>query len=113
MISIRLALAVALSSFTPLFAGCASRAHLTPTHGRAYSEAFGRQTVNPHPTMDTRSTQGLDSQEASVVARSYRHSLAAHDSGDAANQSMVMTTPGAGAQASTPYLPPPSVPQGQ
>jgi hypothetical protein len=90
--------------------GCARQTYLTPTHGRAYAEAFGHQTVNPNPIpTDGRDTQGLDSQEATAVARSYRRSLGANDSGEAGAAPMVIMSPGAG-QPAAPYTPAPSVP---
>ena len=97
-----------------LFAGCADRAHLTSAHGRAYSEAFGHQTVNPEPRpADPKLIQGLDSQEAAAVAHTYRRGLSGKEAaagGDSA-QSMVIMNGGAGQPA--PYMPPPSVPNGQ
>ena len=96
--------------------GCADRTYLTKSHGRAYNEAFDRQAVNPTPrakkARDGETTEGLDSQEAAVIARSYRHSLAGpENAGDSGGQSMVMTN--AGAAPPAPYMPPPSVPNGQ
>lgn len=95
-------------------AGCADRAYLTKSHGRAYSEAFGRQTVNPDPPPRGRhadATQGLDSQEAAAVARSYRHSLSGKEGTADGAQPTVIMNPGAGQPTS--YMPPPSVPGGQ
>ena len=95
-------------------AGCASHPTLTRTHGHAYAQAFGNQTVNPGPRQqDPKATQGLDSQEATVVARTYRRSLGPRDSGgaDTGSSQMLLVNPGAGVP--TPYLPPPSVPQGR
>lgn len=93
--------------------GCADRTYLTKSHGRAYSEAFGRQAVEPQqrPVGEADPTQGLDSQEAAVVAGSYRRSLAGKEGGgEAANQhQMVLMNPAAAAQAGG-YMPPPSVP---
>lgn len=96
--------------------GCADRTYLTKSHGRAYNEAFERQAVNPAPrpkkAREGEATEGLDSQEAAVIARSYRHSLAgAEAAGENGGQSMVMTNAGAAPPAS--YMPPPSVPNGQ
>lgn len=103
----------ALATF--LVAGCADRQHLTKSHGRAYSEAFNRQTVNPNPPPRTGRadpTLGLDSQEAAAVAKSYRRSLAGKEGGsDGTTQPMVIMN-SAGGQPST-YMPPPSVPGSQ
>jgi hypothetical protein len=56
---------------------CGSRAHLTESHGRSYNAAFARQGAEPaHRTRPAQALTGLDSQEASIVATSYRRSLA-------------------------------------
>jgi hypothetical protein len=93
---------------------CADRTYLTKSHGRAYSEAFGRQTVNPDPPPRAHhadATQGLDSQEAAAVAGSYRRSLSGKEGTAEGMQPTLIMTPGAGQP--TPYMPPPSVPSGQ
>ncbi|MBC8131550.1 MAG: hypothetical protein H7X95_01110 [Deltaproteobacteria bacterium] len=95
--------------------GCADRTYLTKSHGRANSQAFGRQAVAPKPRLKVSgpdATEGLDSQEASAVARSYRDSLSGKEGAAApGGQAMVITNPGA-AQAA-PYMPGPSVPNSQ
>jgi len=93
-------------------AGCASRTHLTPTYGRAYTETFERQAVPP----DTRPKkkngadpiEGLDSHEASAIARNYRRSLSGREGGDTGTGQMLIMSPGAAPQGG--YMPPPSVP---
>jgi hypothetical protein len=50
-------------------AGCA-RTHLTPSHGRAYHQAFAVQDANPD--RKAKSVHGLDAQEATIIAGSYR-----------------------------------------
>jgi hypothetical protein len=56
---------------------CGSRAHLTKSHGRSYHTAFARQDAAPaHRTQPVQALTGLDSQEAAIVASSYRRSLA-------------------------------------
>ncbi len=54
--------------------GCASRAHITPTQGQAYSAAFAQQV--PPMAKVTGPVRGLDSQEAAIISSSYRRSLA-------------------------------------
>lgn len=54
-------------------AACSSRATITPTHGQAYRGAFDRQVANRAPK--AKPPAGLDSQEAAIVAESYRASL--------------------------------------
>ena len=71
--ALRLAL-VALAGTLGL--GACSRAHITPTHGRAFREAFAIQDANPNRTKATKSINGLDSQEAAVIAGNYRKALA-------------------------------------
>lgn len=94
--------------------GCADRTYLTKSHGRAYAEAFGRQTANPDPHPRAKKgdpTQGLDSQEATAVAGAYRRSLAGKEGGDTKGQQMVIMNPSAAPQGSN--MPAPSVPGGQ
>ncbi|MEP6653183.1 MAG: hypothetical protein ABJA82_07475 [Myxococcales bacterium] len=99
--------------------GCADRTYLTKSHGRAYAEAFDRQVVNPNPPprptrgpAHAEAIEGLDSQEASAVSRSYRHSLSGKEAVSEANsQNMVITNPNAVPQ--TGYMPAPSVPNSQ
>ena len=106
----RAASALVMLSVASLTA-CSDRAHLTKTHGRAYNEAFTRQQTipDPHPR-NPKALQGLDSQEAAVVARTYRRGLSKDGAGDASGTPMVITNPNVGANA--PYMPPPSVPGG-
>ncbi len=96
------------------WAGCADRTYLTKSHGRANSEAFGRQMANPNPQPKGKrgdATQGLDSQEATAVAGAYRRSLAGREGGDTKGQQMVIMNPAAAQQGGN--MPPPSIPGGQ
>jgi len=91
------------------FGGCANRTYLTPTHGRAYAQAFNTQLANPDPIEnDGRPIQGLDSQEATTISRSYNKSLSPKSGGDPAQPTIIMN-PGAAPQQG-PIMPPPSVP---
>jgi len=56
--------------------GACSRAHITPSHGRAFHEAFAIQDANPNRGKTPKSIHGLDSQEAAIIAGSYRKGLA-------------------------------------
>ena len=58
-----------------LSAGCADRNNLTASHGQSYRQALSRQAANPQAGQEGPS-KGLDSQEAAVIANSYRTSLA-------------------------------------
>ena len=100
--SLRDAVAVLLLATAGLAGGggCADRTYLTKSHGRAYAEAFDRQVVNPTPPprptrgpAHAEAIEGLDSQEASAVSRSYRHSLSGKEAVSETNgQNMVITT---------------------
>ena len=97
-----------------LVAGGCSRAHLTDTHGRAYHEAFAIQDANPN-RKTTKSVNGLDSQEASVIAGSYRKSLAAKQESAATGPQLLMISPnrgggGGGAVDLAPSVPAPDPP---
>jgi hypothetical protein len=100
------ALVVALG----LSAGACSRAHITPTHGRAFHEVFAIQDANPTRGDKAKSLSGLDSQEAAIIASSYRKALAPKDSGGAAAPQLLMVSPNAGGGSSAVVAP--SVPAG-
>jgi hypothetical protein len=53
---------------------CGGSARMTRSHGRAYHEAVARQTANPAGAPQ-KPARGLDSQEAAIVANSYRKGL--------------------------------------
>jgi hypothetical protein len=88
--------------------GACSRTRLTPTHGRAYHEAFAIQDANPS-RKGNKSLNGLDSQEAAIIAGSYRKALAPKAENSNAGNQLLMINPnrGGGAEALAP-----SVPQG-
>ena len=88
-------------------AGCA-RTHLTATHGQAYHRAFAVQTVNPHPTADAKAIRGLDSQEAAIISRSYRHSLSPKDQAPVDHPQLLTFSSQTGLREAN--VPPPSVP---
>jgi hypothetical protein len=70
-----------------------SRAHLTPTHGRAYREVFTAQDANPN-RKSAQSVNGLDAQEATIIAGSYRKALAPKgDEGAGGQQRLLMVAP--------------------
>ena len=107
-----LALLAALS-----LAAC-DRAHLTASHGRANHEAFSRQVANPTAATkpaagSDRNVQGLDSQEAAIVAKTYRKNLAPRDDETTARNQMLYYAPRAAQQDRGGELPPPSVPPGR
>jgi hypothetical protein len=100
-----LALTLALCG---LGTGACSRAKLTPTHGRAYHEAFAIQDANPN-RKGNKSINGLDSQEASIIAGSYRKGLSPKIENTGTGSQLLMVNPnrGGGAEVLAP-----SVPQG-
>lgn len=54
--------------------GCAPRARLTETHGLSTRASFARQVANPAAV--GLPPRGLDSQESSIVAETFRDGLA-------------------------------------
>lgn len=87
-------LAVALTLAVALGSGltACSRNHLTPSHGRAYREVFVAQDANPNRKTTT-SVNGLDSQEAAIIAGSYRKALSPKTDPGANSKQMLMVAP--------------------
>jgi hypothetical protein len=80
-----------------LSVGACVRTHLTPTHGRAYREIFAAQTANPNRKIGSKSVNGLDSQEAAIIAGNYRKALSPKaDSGGGSNQLLMIAPSRAG-----------------
>jgi hypothetical protein len=106
---------IALCSLaTLLMVGVAAcdRTTLGATHSRAYRDIFARQALDPGAGEKPRSArvfQGLDSQEASIVAKTYRKGLSPRESGEGQQAPMVLMAPRAGMR-DTGNMPPPSVP---
>jgi hypothetical protein len=107
-------LALGLAGFllAGLAAGGCSRAHLTSSHGRAYHEAFAVQDANPNRKA-TKSVHGLDSQEAAVIAGSYRKSLAPKTESVNTGPQLLMISPNRGGGGAAAEALAPSVPSGQ
>jgi hypothetical protein len=102
---------LALAGFlTLVLAGAAcDRTNLTSTHGRAYRQAFAVQTVNPDRQTDPKAVHGLDSQEAAIIANTYRKGLGpAGGGGDNASQQLLTYSPKAGLQQAAVMSPPSS-----
>jgi len=91
-------------------AGC-SRAHLTPTFGRSFHEVFAIQDANPNRHGTAKSVHGLDSQEAAIIAGSYRRALAPKMESGGNNGQVVLMSPNRGGGAESAVLAP-SVPSG-
>jgi hypothetical protein len=100
---LRCLVAVALLSL-----GCGDRLHMTNNYGRARNTVMAAQTVNPGAGEHPRPLPGFSAQEATIVAKNYRQSLAAPPKpGQTEDRSMVVLAPSSAGQ---PFLPPPSVP---
>jgi hypothetical protein len=91
-----------------LAAGACSRAHITPSHGRAFREAFAIQDANPNRGKP-KSINGLDSQEASIIAGSYRRALAPKSDSGGNQGQLLMVNPNhgnGGGEMVAPSVPP-------
>jgi hypothetical protein len=89
--------------------GACSRAHITPSHGRAYHEAFAIQDANPNRSKSPKSINGLDSQEAAIIAGSYRSALAPKSNAAQGSNQLLMVSPNHGGAEPVPVA---SVPSG-
>jgi hypothetical protein len=96
-----------LAGILTLAGGC-DRSYLTASHGRAFRESFAAQTVNPDRRSDAKSVTGLDSQEASIIAGTYRKSLGPAAAGNAEGQTRLLTYSREGGLREA-SMPPPSV----
>jgi len=56
-------------------AGGCDRTHLSPCFGQATRQALRTQVINPAAGQRRALEQGLDPEEAAIVARNYRQSL--------------------------------------
>lgn len=90
-----------------LSAGCGWRKqHLIENYGGAYDEVFAAQAGPPRPA--TKAVSGLDSQEAAIVADTYRKSLAPQGE-RARDEPVIILQPQQRNERRE--LPPPSVPK--
>ena len=99
-----------------LGAAACDRAHLTASHGRANREAFSRQVANPNAATkpaaaNGHAVQGLDSQEAAIIARTYRENLAPKKEDTGGRNQLLYVAPRSPQGDRGGELPPPSVPQ--
>jgi hypothetical protein len=88
--------------------GCAGRAHMTPQYGHAYRQTLERQTVHPDAGERTARPSGLDTQEAAIIAQSYRSSLARKGQPVPQEAALLHVAPSSGSGKDG--LPPASVP---
>lgn len=102
-------LAVALAALA-LGLGC-GRAHLEPSHGRSYREQFAVQRDRaPGAKAPRPAPAGLDAQEASIIASTYRSGLAPKDARQVKEEPILVVAPPSQGMA-RPLLPLPSVPK--
>jgi hypothetical protein len=104
----KLALALVLGLVGAVSAGC-GRAHLEAAHGRSYHDQFASQAERPaNAKPAAKSVPGLDAQESSIIAASYRQSLAPKQDQEKP-QPILMVAPPQAASARVPLAP--SVPK--
>ncbi len=96
--------ALALALF--VLASC-GRAHLEPSQGRSYHAQFTLQREKLAPAR--KAATGLDPQEASIMASTYRKSLAPREERDVKDTPILVVAPQQ--LGMPPQLPPPSVPK--
>lgn len=90
-------------------AGCSAAKHLTEAQGRSYRAFLDRQHVVRTPPY-REAEKGLDAQEAAIIARSYRQSLAPTEARPREEPQVLILDRPAGYQARQPPLAP-SVPK--
>jgi hypothetical protein len=90
-----------------LATACCGRAHLEPGYGRSYYAQFALQRERTVPAR--KAAPGLDPQEASIIASTYRKSLAPKDERDVKAPPILVVAPQQPGMAA--QLPPPSVPK--
>jgi hypothetical protein len=93
-----------------LLLACSGRQHLWESRGAAYDRSFAAQKVQrPSGAKRTQPAAGLDSQEAAIIAESYRASLAPKGAKVDQQPVLIVSPQGQGQQQYA--LPPPSVPK--
>ncbi len=102
----RTALALAALAAMAL-TGCA-RPHITASYARSSSAAFQTQAVPPQRTKRPDALLGLDSQEASIIANSYRKGIGGTQAPSSQRDQVLLVSP-PGAEGRMPLLP--SVPR--
>ncbi len=90
-------------------AGCSAARHLTEAHGRSYRAFLDRQRAVRTPPY-REAEKGLDAQEATIIARSYRQSLSPTGARQREEPKVLIVEQPAGYQARPPPLAP-SVPK--
>ena len=94
--------------FSLAILGC-GRAHLEPAYGRSYHAQFALQQEHSAGAKRVRATTGLDAQEASIIASTYRHGLAPKEAQGMKEQPILVVAPaqpGTGRTTVMPSVPP-------
>ena len=86
---------------------CAGRVHIEPSYARSYDEQFAAQRVRSKQHGVATAAQGLDGQEAAIMATAYRKSLAPKDTETPTDKPILLVAP---SQSGAAY-PLPSVPK--
>jgi len=66
---------LAIAALVAFTVACGGRAHLEPGYSRSYRGQFAAQEARPPGAKPATAAPGLDAQEASIIANSYRKSL--------------------------------------
>lgn len=86
------AMRVGTGLLAALALACGPRAVITASHGKAYRAAFDQQRL-PEAQRRAAPPPGLDSQEAAIIADSYRSSLAPKGSRADEQAPVILLTP--------------------
>jgi len=100
--------AVRTAVVAALLSACAAPAHLSEHFGAANRTAFAAQIVRQSGP-PAQAVTGLDSQEASIISDTYRHSLAPRGTRPE-EQPILFVGPAPAGDRSRANMPPPSVP---
>ncbi|HVI96905.1 MAG TPA: hypothetical protein VM753_22980 [Anaeromyxobacter sp.] len=103
----RTAIALSIVAAAQL-AGCTHQ-HMTATYGRSESAAFRAQAVQRQRAAPPEALLGLDSQEATIIANSYRASLGQKAAQPNQNDQVLILPPPGSEQQHMPLAP--SVPR--
>ena len=81
--------AITLLLFTSI---ACDRAHMSASYGKATRAALQNQVIDPAAGDKKRAEQGLDPEEAAVIAKSYRGSLSKDKEGDKEKPQLMLVT---------------------
>jgi hypothetical protein len=101
---------LAIAAAVALAVACGGRAHLEPGYARSYRGQFAAQRARPPGAKPAVAAPGLDAQEASIIANSYRKSLAPKEERQYGAEPILVVAPPQ-RTSGHPQLPLPSVPK--